>query len=173
MRLTIATAKLQHVPALVALINGAYRGDASRLGWTTEADLLAGRRTDVANVSQLLTATDSVMLMALEKTELLGCIHLQRQSMNVQLGMLAVLPTRQGQGIGKQLLTAAEAEARQRWATKQLIMAVIPLRTELIAFYQRCGYQANGQISEFPQNPALWTPKVAGLCLTWLEKNLN
>ena len=31
-------------PALVDLINSAYRGESSKAGWTTEADLLGGQR---------------------------------------------------------------------------------------------------------------------------------
>ena len=39
-------ALLSDVPQLVSLVNSAYRGDESRAGWTTEAELLAGQRTD-------------------------------------------------------------------------------------------------------------------------------
>ncbi len=49
-------------------------------------------------------------------------------------------------------------------------MAVIPQRRELIEFYQRRGYRRTGRIEPFPENPALWTPKVGGLCLELLEK---
>ncbi len=35
-----------NIHAVVALVESAYRGDASRVGWTTEADLLDGQRTD-------------------------------------------------------------------------------------------------------------------------------
>src|SRR4051794_13241714 len=34
--------------AIVALVESAYRGESSRAGWTTEADLLDGQRTDRA-----------------------------------------------------------------------------------------------------------------------------
>ena len=40
------SATLDDVDAIVALVTSAYRGDASRAGWTTEADFLDGNRID-------------------------------------------------------------------------------------------------------------------------------
>jgi hypothetical protein len=52
-------------------------------------------------------------------------------------------------------------------------MAVIPCRTELIAFYQRRGYRLTDQNMPFPINPMLWTPKVNTLLLTFMVKELS
>jgi ribosomal protein S18 acetylase RimI-like enzyme len=49
-------------------------------------------------------------------------------------------------------------------------MTVISLRTELIAFYERLGYQRTGEFEQFPKNPDLWQPKVEGLSLQVLAK---
>ena len=48
--LTFRIAAEDDIPALVSLVESAYRGDASRAGWTTEADLLEGQRTAVLAV---------------------------------------------------------------------------------------------------------------------------
>ncbi|WP_026602698.1 GNAT family N-acetyltransferase [Methylomonas sp. 11b] len=157
---------------LVALINSAYRGESSRQGWTTEADLLDGRRTDAADILDLIAGAESMIMQCRRQNELLGSVHLQKVDQQVQIGMLAVAPAMQGLGIGKRLLAAAEAEAMQAWRVKHLVMAVIPCRTELMAFYKRRGYQRTGTIKAFPVNPALWQPKVAGLSLELLEKHL-
>jgi len=104
--------------------------------------------------------------------ELLGSVHLQIISGQVHLSMFAVSPPRQGLGIGKQLLQAAERTARQKWQVNRFVMAVIPCRHELIAFYERRGYRRTGISQAFPVNPSLWTAKVAGLRLEYLEKVL-
>lgn len=44
----------EDIEGLLHLVNGSYRGDASRLGWTTEADLLDGQRTDHPMLEALL-----------------------------------------------------------------------------------------------------------------------
>ena len=168
----IEPAKLKHAELLVELINGTYRGESSRLGWTTEADLLDGLRTDLADVTRLLTASESMILIAEQDQQLIGSVHLQRNGDYAQLGMLSVKPILQNQGIGKQLICAAETIAQQQWRIKVMRMAVIPCREQLIAYYQRRGYVRTGETMPFPVNPALWRPKVSGLCLEWLEKVL-
>lgn len=156
--------------ALANLVNAAYRGDASRKGWTTEADLLEGSRTDVDEVLALMTAADSLFLLCKTGAQLLGSVHLQLTEEGVHLGMLAVQPSHQGQNIGKALLSAAEHAARHMGAADCIVMEVITCRHELIAFYQRLGYQSTGVIRPFPLDPAFW--KVADLQLVVLAKSL-
>jgi len=173
LELTFAKAEPADAQSLVRLINSAYRGESSRRGWTTEADLLDGRRTDAEDILNLIAAADSLILLCRQGGELLGSVHLQYQDGQVQIGMLAVNPAQQGRGIGKRLLAAAESQARQSWMVERLLMAVIPCREELIAFYERRGYRRTGIKKDFPVNPALWLPKVAGLSLELLEKPLG
>ena len=169
----VSIAQATDAEALVALINSAYRGEASRQGWTTEADLLEGRRTDVEDILNLLQQADSYLLLCRgEEGQLLGSVLLQYVDTEVQIGMLAVRPAAQGVGIGKQLLAAAEAFAQQAWEVERLVMSVISVRQELIAFYQRRGYRRTGIDKPFPQNPALWTPRLESLRLEILEKRL-
>lgn len=170
--LTFHNARPDDAEQLVALINSAYRGESSRLGWTTEADLLEGRRTDVAEILALIADGDSLMMLCKAETGLLGSVLAQKSGKEVQIGMLAVDPVWQGRGIGKQLLKALEDAALQTWAIERFVMSVIPCRRELIAFYERRGYRRTGVIKPFPINPALWTPVVDGLSLEMLEKIL-
>jgi Acetyltransferases len=168
----IARATTQDAAQLAALVNAAYRGESSKQGWTTEADLLSGLRTDTEEILRLLLSDDSMFLLCKAKAELIGSVHLQKQAEQVCLGMLAVSPLLQGKGTGKQLLEAAEQAAQETWAVNKLVMSVIACRTELIAFYERRGYRRTGVSKVFPVNPALWTPKVADLRLEILEKVL-
>jgi ribosomal protein S18 acetylase RimI-like enzyme len=73
--------------------------------------------------------------------------------------MLTVSPTLQGGGIGKLLLEAAETEARKLKLPK-ISMSVISIRHELVAWYERRGYQKTGETKPFPMNdPNFGIPK--------------
>eukprot|EP00456_Euglypha_rotunda_P087489 TRINITY_DN89115_c0_g1_i1.p1 TRINITY_DN89115_c0_g1~~TRINITY_DN89115_c0_g1_i1.p1 ORF type:complete len:150 (-),score=18.35 TRINITY_DN89115_c0_g1_i1:70-519(-) len=142
-RFSIAT--LQDIPAIERLVNGAYRGDSARKGWTTEADLLDGIRTDEAGLQQMMEEAGAVILLYADPTnEILGCVYLKINGSELYLGMLTVHPEQQAQGIGKKLLTAAEAYALQR-GCDTITMTVISVRHELIAWYERKGYRRTGE----------------------------
>ncbi len=169
--------------AIVAIVNAAYRGEASRKGWTTEADLLDGSRTDFADVVVLLEAPDSLILLAEmgghtghTGTAIMGSVHLERTEEDAEiaafLGMFAINPEYQANGLGKQMMQAAEARVQREWGARRMLMDVISVRHELIAFYERRGYQLTGKTKPFPVNPDLWTPKAAKLELARMEKPL-
>jgi GNAT superfamily N-acetyltransferase len=171
--LTFRHAAVQDADAISDLINSAYRGESSRLGWTTEADLLDGLRTTGQEIRQIITADGSFLLLCYRDTVLAGSVHLEKQGEQAYLGMFVVRPEMQGAGIGKCLLEEAETLARREWGVSSFIMIVITLRHELIAFYERRGYRRTGELSEFPLNPALWMPKVNGLKMERLEKRCS
>ncbi len=170
--MTIQTASLADVPALCLLLNSAYRGEASRKGWTTEADLISGEtRTDEASLTQLIQQPGSVMLTC--KTAdavLIGCVNLQQHDSKLYLGMLSVLPLLQGAGTGKQLLLAAEAHARSL-KLSAVYMTVITARTELIDWYRRHGYRDTEERSPFPAQGGFGKP-VKPLEFMVLEKEV-
>jgi N-acetylglutamate synthase-like GNAT family acetyltransferase len=170
--LTISKADIQDAEQIAALVNSAYRGEASKQGWTTEADLLVGRRTETEEILRLISTENSMFLLCKADAELVGSVHLQNQAEQVCLAMLAVNPLLQGKNIGKQLLLAAEQAAQETWAVSKSVMSVIASRNELIAFYLRRGYRRTGVSTVFPVNPELWIPKVADLRLEILEKTL-
>jgi hypothetical protein len=61
--LTTRPAATSEAPVLVALINSAYRGDSSKAGWTTEADLLGGQRVDVEGLTDTIARPGNVILL--------------------------------------------------------------------------------------------------------------
>ncbi|HQS58026.1 MAG: GNAT family N-acetyltransferase [Gallionellales bacterium 35-53-114] len=171
--LTYRPAVLAEVESVVALVNAAYRGEASRAGWTTEADLLGGQRTDADEVSSLIGAGHSIVLLCFEDAELTGTVHLHHAHRTAHMGMLVIKPGLQGQGRGKKLMQAAEAAAIKMWGADKMLMHVITLRHELIAFYERRGYRRTGKIKAFPDELRFGIPKVAGLEIELMEKTLD
>jgi len=134
----------------VALVESAYRGDASRSGWTTEADLLDGQRTDAEAVAAMVADADGCVLLAeTADGELVGCCRIERLQSRAHFGMFAVDPMRQAERVGSRLLTAAEDLARS-WASAEMELTVIAQRAELIAWYERRGYRPTGETRPFP-----------------------
>ena len=169
--MTLATATPTDIPRIAQLVNRAYRGDASRQGWTTEAHLLDGQRIDEAGLHEMMAAPDAVMLLCLGAgNELLGSFYAHAAGNKVSLSMLAVAPTGQGQGVGRLLLSAAEDYGRQHGCTTSK-MTVISVRLELIAYYERRGYQLTGATEPFPTDPRYGIPRQP-LTLLVLEKAL-
>ncbi len=155
-------------------VNGGYRGEGSKRGWTTEADILGGQRTDPEKMLELIGAADSrVELAFAEDGALVGCVHLKKEAGgSCYLGMLTVDPARQAGGIGKLLMAHADGVARA-WDCARMRMTVISVRAELIAYYERRGYAKTGASEPFPENdPRFGLPKVRGLTFVELEKAL-
>lgn len=136
---------------VAVLVNSAYRGDSSRGGWTTEADLLGGQRTDAAAIVELVASRTNVLLLARRDAgDLVGCVLLERKGEGAYLGMLTVRPDLQAAGLGRRLLAAAEAHARTEFGARWVEMTVIEQRRELIAWYERRGYASTGERRPFP-----------------------
>ena len=159
--------------AIAALVNAAYRGEGSRLGWTTEADFLSGQRTDGEMVEGLMDDAGSRFLVAWAASGLVACAHLHREGDSVWLGMLAVQPVLQGQGIGTALIGEAEGRAMALWGARRMRMCVLGGRDDLLAFYGRRGYRPTGERRPFPRDPRFGIPRVADLHFRVLEKPLG
>jgi ribosomal protein S18 acetylase RimI-like enzyme len=151
--LTFRRAETRDVGAIVGLVQSAYRGDASRVGWTTEADLLDGGRTDAEAVLASMGGNDGMMLVAEDDGQLAGVCTLERRPDDeAYFGMFAVPPGRQGRGLGREILAEAERLARDEWGAVTMVMTVLAQRPDLVAWYQRRGYQLTGHSMPFPHN---------------------
>ena len=159
------------VPALAALVNRAYRDAAARQGWTTEAHLFDGPRTDETALHELLAAPNAVILQSFDAAGgLVGCVYLQARAGRLYLGMLAVAPEAQALGAGRHLLAAAETQAR-RQGCPRIKITVLAARPELLAWYERRGYARTGATEPFPADARFGRPRQA-LELLVLEKAL-
>lgn len=171
--MTIRGARPADLAALHALIERAYRGEAARAGWTHEADLLGGQRTDRAALADMLGDPDQWLLVAETDGAPVGCIAVRRVAADrAYLGLLTVEPALQAAGLGRRLLAAAEDFARGFGATG-MEMTVIAQRTELIDWYGRRGYALTGEERPFPlDDPRFGVPKARDLKFVVLEKRL-
>ncbi len=156
--MTITPATIADIPALVLLVNSAYRGESSRKGWTTEAHLITGARTNETSMSKMFRRPGSVLLKACDETgNIIACVHLEQQVNHLYLGMLTVSPDVQAKGIGKQLLNASEEYAKQK-NLDAIEMTVISVRSELIDWYIRHGYHKTGEMKPFHAGPEFGKP---------------
>jgi len=176
--LTFRDADAGDIEAIVALVESAYRGEASRRGWTTEADLLDGIRIAPEVLAADLRRPRSVVRLAEAagdgaNPELLACAHVEARQGAGYFGMFAVRPDLQAGGIGKALLAEAERLVREDWRLSRMRMSVIDARDELIAFYQRRGYRRTGELQPFPYgDPRFGLSKRDDLRFEMLEKRL-
>lgn len=169
--LTFRPATLADIDALVLLVTSAYRGDASKQGWTTEADMLDGQRIDPEVLRKDIERERSLIIIAERQAQLLACAHVAEENGAGYFGMFSVKPDLQGGGVGKLLLAETERIARDEWRLPAMRMTVIDIRDELIAFYERRGYRRTGVTKPFPYGDERYgIPKRDDLRFEVLEK---
>ncbi|NIJ18379.1 ribosomal protein S18 acetylase RimI-like enzyme [Sphingomonas naasensis] len=149
--LTIRVATLDDLPAIHPVIERAYRGETARAGWTHEADLIQGNRTDIATLAAIVDDPTQRLLVAFLADATIGCVQVSDKGDGLAyLGLLCIDPTLQAGGYGKQLVDAAETCAREGFGARRMEMTVIDVRRKLIAFYERRGYTVSGEKRDFP-----------------------
>ncbi len=168
----IIPATIDDVLELSNLINSAYRGESAKQGWTTEADLIDGTRTDENGLAEILKNPQATILKYVENQKILACVELIREDDKLYLGMLTVSPSLQGKGIGKELLRAAEQEALKQ-NCNCIFMTVISVRAELIDWYVRHGYVNTGERKPFLTSHARLGQPKQQLEFVLLEKKVK
>lgn len=163
------------VPALHALVESAYRGESATKGWTHESYLLGGQRTDPESLSAIINNPLSAMLIAKGESSIVGCVQISNAGKGLgYLGLLAVDPALQAAGIGSLLILAAEAALARDYHCSRVEMTVINIRTELIAYYERRGYAATGEMRPFPYGDERFgVPQSKNLDFIVLEKEIE
>jgi ribosomal protein S18 acetylase RimI-like enzyme len=125
-------AGIADVPAIVRLINLAYR---------VEAFFVAGERIDAPEVEALLAR--GAFLLAEREGALLGAVFVEDRRDHGYVGLLSVDPGLQRAGIGRALMAAAEAELAAL-GRRRVEIVVVDLREELPPWYRRLGYREVG-----------------------------
>ncbi|UTN02301.1 GNAT family N-acetyltransferase [Flavobacterium bizetiae] len=167
----ISKSTLQDIPSLTTLINSAYRGETSKKGWTTEAHLLAGKRTTEEELEQIILDPKNTFLKYTENDKIIGSVLLVEKGDQLYVGMLTVSPELQNSGIGKKMLAEAEIHAKTV-GLSTLSMTVVSVRSELIAWYKRHGYVETGEREPFPSSDIHINISDKPLEFIFLEKRL-
>lgn len=160
---------------IAQVVNWAYRGkhpEKDERSWTTERHLISGVRTTTADVDEMLRRCQEAgpekeqLLLAFQPEageadgsaeRLVGTVNVQRTMLEgyatprAEIGFFSVDPDQQGEGIGNRLLAAAEDAATWRMGATHSYMWVISVRDDIIAWYQRKGYQPTGETAPFPE----------------------
>lgn len=170
----ITRANLDDVKELNKLVNSAYRGEESKKGWTTEAEILDGIRIDEKALALMLgKPVITILKLSDGGGKMLGTVCLEIKSDDLYLGMFAVSPFSQGNGIGKSLLIAAEQHALENNCNR-IVISVISSRIELIDWYSRHGYVPTGGSIAFDEIEGRFgDPKVSSISLIEMEKVLK
>ena len=168
-------ATAEDIAAVVDLVQSAYRGDRSRSGWTTEADLIEGQRIDAPMLLDVLERPRTIVLLA-ETDQLIGCCELsaEHESEIAYFGMFAVRPELQGTGLGDRILRKAEQTAIDLWGASALRLVTIHLRNDVIAWHERRGFTPTGATQRFPYGDERYgRPKRDDLTFAEFEKLLD
>jgi ribosomal protein S18 acetylase RimI-like enzyme len=168
----ITKATIEDVSALNKLINSAYRGESSKKGWTTEANILEGKRTTESELMEILQDKKNSLLKYSENDQILGCVLLKEKDNELYLGMLTVSPELQNSGIGKKLMQQAEVFASDLGLPK-IVMTVISVREELISWYKRKGFVDTGLREPFPVSEVFSQTTKEPLEFMVLEKRIQ
>lgn len=181
-RLAFRPATPDDAASVAALANAAYRLPPGPRGWTSEAELIAGQRTDATMlVDQLATPGVTILVATLPASaatpdvELVACVQLSPSGDPGvgEIGLFAVHPDHQGTGVGGATLTQAEDLAR-RSGYQRVRLLVIESRSELVGWYHRRGYAPTGAVQAFPYGDERFgTPRRQGLRFRVLERHLT
>lgn len=170
---TFRSANKCDAKAIAAVVNRAYRPEPGSGGWTHESDLVSGNRTSTTQVIEILKKPNSVILVGLNNSEIVACIHVEKEGGDSHIGMLAVNPTLQGTGAGKKMLSYAEEYATEVFGAEKFIMVVVSARINLISFYRRRGYKQTGSVMDYPLSAGVGIPRKQALKIEVLEKRSN
>jgi ribosomal protein S18 acetylase RimI-like enzyme len=143
----LRTATEADIDAIVALVARAYRGTGGDPGWTTEAHLFAGPRTNAHDVSTILSSPRDTLLVADDDGAIIACCTVTDLGGRAYFGMFAVSPDAQGSGLGRAVLAEAERIAREELGAAEMTMTVITTRDELLSWYVRRGYRRTGRVT--------------------------
>lgn len=169
MLMTLREAIASDASEIAALVNAAYRPSSKCGGWTHEGDLVAGNRTDYAQLLSILESESRLLILCHEQS-IVACVQISQNDSTTDIGMLAIMPAIQAQGLGKRMLLHAEQYAMKHFGAKSFQLSVLSARPELIAFYERRGYQRIGKEEHYPSHAGIGQPLIDGLQVIKLTK---
>ena len=143
--LHIRPAHLKDTDALSRLINRAF---------VAESLWVSGERINPDGVRELVFK--GTFLLGENNGALLACVYIERRGSSAHIGLVSVDPNHQHQGLGSEIMTAAEAHCREA-GYHEMELRFINHRTTLKDFYSQLGYALTGKI-ESPDPARMKTP---------------
>jgi GNAT superfamily N-acetyltransferase len=128
--MTVRKADAAEADAIVRVINSAFN--------PAEAFFVEGDRIDLPQIHGFF---EKGAFLVTE--DLRGCVYVELRGARAYFGLLSVDPLRQGGGVGKKLVAAAEDYAREHGCA-HMDIRVVNLREELPPFYRSLGYVETG-----------------------------
>lgn len=166
--MTLDIADITDAARVCELLNLAYRGAE---GWTTERTLVEGNRCSESDIVSDIKSPDNCLLVYKIDNVIQACVSVQKNDNRAYIGSFAVNPKLQNSGVGKTVLNLAEQYAIANFQSEQFVMVVLSFRSELIQYYERRGYQRNGNIKEYPVHLNAGLPLISNLTIEELIKN--
>lgn len=169
-------AKEADFPAIVDLVNVAYRGKGSVASWNIETGIIEGTRLTESLLREDLAAKPHAHFLVTRDPEsrvIIGTAWLEPETAGVwYLGLFTIDPAVQKRNLGRALLNAAEEFAKAHGASK-IRMGVLNVRDTLIAWYERRGYARTGATEAFPYDDTRFgNPLRSDLEFVILEKQI-
>lgn len=164
-------------PAIINLVNAAYRGRGQVASWNIETGIIEGTRlTDSLLREDLATKPDAHFLVTRDPANgtIMGTVWLEPvEGRTWYLGLFTIDPGLQKLHLGSALLSAAEDFVRSRGGNV-IRIGVLNARDALIAWYERRGYARTGETEPYPYDDHRFgTPLRDDLNFVILEKQLN
>jgi ribosomal protein S18 acetylase RimI-like enzyme len=163
-------------PAIINLVNAAYRGTGAVESWNIESGIIEGTRLTDSLLREDLAAKPHAHFLVTRDPNtgaIIGTVWLEPVEEDAwYLGLFTVDPAIQNQQLGRMLLSSAEAFAKKRGA-RFIRMGVLSVRDTLIAWYERRGYYRTGETEPFPYgDDRFGKPLRENLVFAMLEKQI-
>jgi GNAT superfamily N-acetyltransferase len=126
---SIRLAKLADADALISVVNAAF----------VVENFIEGTRTDAGRMAETMR-TGEFLVAEAPNGKVIACVYTEFHAERGYLGMLSVDPARQGTGLGRAMVEAAEDHCRRR-GCRWMDLRVLSPRAELLPFYERLGYR--------------------------------
>jgi ribosomal protein S18 acetylase RimI-like enzyme len=140
-------------PAIISLVNAAYRGTGAVESWNIETGIIEGTRLTESLLREDMASRPDAHLMVTRDSEshaIIGTVWLEPRHDDVwYLGLFTIEPSLQKVHLGRALLSAAEDLAKAHGA-KSIRMSVLGVRTALISLHERRGYHRTGETEPYP-----------------------
>ena len=134
------------MPRLATLEDAADLARVINAAFIVEAFFKIGDRTSPTEIASLMNSGGEFLVLdEVDARTPVACVYLECRGPRAYFGMLSINPARQRQGLGRRLIAAAEARARER-GCRHMDIHIVNLREDLPDYYRHLGYMESGTL---------------------------